>query len=291
MRPLWLLGAYHKTGCILAIKLLNLLSGGYVRVQGSLPAPLPSLDARPFRHYWFSPNASSLATLPDDVDYRFVHFARDPAELAVSAYRYHGAAAAGERWLDVRADARRAPPRDAFELAHVRNVPGRLAAAGEHRLAAAVASELRAGATWRRVLAARDPAAGATLEAFRAAGEIDKMVVNAGLLAADPRALTVRMAEFHSNFAAAAACVVAFLAPVRPGFDAEAHAKRAAGLDPTAPTLSKRDAAHVTRGRHNDTALVAALRRLPHIARATAALDAATAAATARCPLASYSSR
>ena len=287
MRPLWLLGAYHKTGCILAIKLLNLLSGGYVRVQGSLPAPLPSLDARPFRHYWFSPNASSLANLPDDVDYRLVHFARDPAELAVSAYRYHGAAAAGERWLDVRADARRAPPRDAFELAHVRNVPGRLAAAGEHRLAAAVASELRSGATWRRVLAARDPAAGATLEAFRAAGEIDKMVVNAGLLAADPRALTVRMAEFHRNFAAAAACVVAFLAPVRPGFDAEAHAKRAANLDPTAPTLSKRDAAHVTRGRHNDTALVAALRRLPHIARATAALDAAAAAATARCPLAS----
>ena len=142
-------------------------------------------------------------------------------------------------------------------------------------------------AAWRRVLAARDPAAGATLEAFRAAGEIDKMVVNAGLLAADPRALTVRMSGFHRNFAAAAACVVAFLAPVRPGFDAEAHAKRAANLDPTAPTLSKRDAAHVTRGRHNDTALVAALRRLPHIARATAALDAATAAATARCPLVS----
>ncbi|KAH8082901.1 hypothetical protein JL720_8409 [Aureococcus anophagefferens] len=227
MRPLWLLGAYHKTGCILAIKLLNLLSGGYVRVQGPLPAPLPSLDARPFRHYWFSPNASSLATLPDDVDYRFVHFARDPAELAVSAYRYHGAAAAGERWLDVRADARRAPPRDAFELAHVRDVPGRLAAAGStgSRRPSRPSS---GGATWRRVLAARDPAAGATLEAFRAAGEIDKMVVNAGLLAADPRALTVRMSGFHRNFAAAAACVVAFLAPVRPGFDAEAHAKRAA---------------------------------------------------------------
>ena len=81
MRGAWFLGAYHKTGCVLAIKLLGLLSRRpYVRLQGALPTPLPSLDSQPFDHYWFSPNASSLGSLPGDVDYRFAHFARDPAE-------------------------------------------------------------------------------------------------------------------------------------------------------------------------------------------------------------------
>ena len=65
MRPLWLLGAYHKTGCILAIKLLNLLSGGYVRVQGSLPAPPQQRQHDPPKHPPMidsPPDSSSLAT-------------------------------------------------------------------------------------------------------------------------------------------------------------------------------------------------------------------------------------
>ena len=87
-RHAWFLGAYHKTGCMFVIKLLSLLSPGvrYERLEGAF-STLPRLDAAPFAHYWFAPNASALAHVPADVDWRFGHFARDPLELAASAYR------------------------------------------------------------------------------------------------------------------------------------------------------------------------------------------------------------
>lgn len=149
----WFFGAYHKTGCVLILKLLGSLSPfGYVRLQGRFESPPRSLASRPFEHYWFSPDATALEVLPKSLDYRFAHFARDPAELIVSAYRYHLVAKAGERWLDMPSGQVDAPARDEFELEHVRSVPRYLRLSGDPTLAATVESELERGHTWRVVL-------------------------------------------------------------------------------------------------------------------------------------------
>lgn len=69
----------------------------------------------------------------------------------------------------------------------------------------------------------------------------------------------------------------------RTGFDASAAAKAVAALDPARAPRTADDARHVTRGKHNNTAVLAAIRRLPFVRAASSSLAEAVAGASFPC--------
>lgn len=197
---------------------------------------------------------------------------------------YHAVATHGERWLDMRADRRRTPRRDALELARVRDVPARLRAlSGAGADAAAVEAELAKGDGWRAILARRTPERAAVLEAHRSSDVFAAMVANARLVRADPRTLTVTMGAIQRDFGRTLACVVDHLAAARPNMDLASARAAAAALDPATAVLSTRDARHVTHLKHDDAPLLAAVRDLDFVALAARDLAAAAASAVTRC--------
>merc|ERR1712194_305769 len=167
----------------------------------------------PFANYYFDPSIQIIRALPN---YRFVHMVRNPANIIVSAYRYHSRphVSSFERWIAL-------PIRDKtnwefnFKSLHPESLLSMQSMDAPHaqhralldRFSQAIASGMSLQAYYRDA----PQEEGILVEAYRSWDEMKLMVDNYLQTREDPNTLHVHMEATVANFDASMRCVFNFL--------------------------------------------------------------------------------
>jgi len=263
----WVWGTYHKTGCELARALLERM-GGVMPHYHNFEKPV-DFSNLPFRNWYYQPDMQVLHSLSN---YRFVHFVRDPADLIVSAYRFHMLAA--EEFLQKPMKTKWAW-RDQFygylpelkssveegEYIFRHNVPE------EHQpLLRRLFYLVNQGKSLPEYYNSSSETDGVLVEAYRSWWQIDMMVDNYKATRMDEHALQVRMESVKSNFQDNMKCVLEFLSDAR-AFDTDFAMKRIDLLDTSkygTAAAAEGDATHIAKNIDNEE-LFEVLKAVPFV--------------------------
>jgi len=204
----WVYGTYHKTGC-------ELVRGMGEKLLGEMPeykffSKQSDFSYLPFENWYYQPDMTVLHSLPD---YRFVHMIRDPADLIVSAYRFHILALEeflqnpmnSERfWIDQFYGYLPELMKSEYALRH--NVPE------EHQtLLRRFFDAVDAGKSLPEFYQLESEQDGVLIEAYRSWWQIDMMADNYEATSKDKRALQVRMEYIKDDFEVHMQCIFDFL--------------------------------------------------------------------------------
>merc|ERR1719469_1784040 len=101
-QTIFIFGAYHKTGCELAVSIMANLRHDHNTDDINLVGDAIDQEhnkiflAGKWDNFYYEPRLGILNLLPD---FRLVHMVRDPVEIIVSAYRFHAQCPPGEPFL------------------------------------------------------------------------------------------------------------------------------------------------------------------------------------------------
>jgi len=204
----WIYGTYHKTGC-------ELIRGMCERLTGSMPEwrgfdGEADFSHDPFTNWYYQPNITMIHGLPD---YRFVHMIRDPADLIVSAYRFHTQPI--EEFLQNPMNDMRfftdqfygyLPELMQSEYALRHNVPE-----AHQPLLHRFFEAVDAGKSLPEFYEVESEEDGVVIEAYRSWWQVDTMAENYEATCNDKNTLQVRMENIKDEFEVHMSCIFDFL--------------------------------------------------------------------------------
>mmetsp|Transcript_18183 Transcript_18183/g.42294 ORF Transcript_18183/g.42294 Transcript_18183/m.42294 type:complete len:426 (+) Transcript_18183:97-1374(+) len=253
--PVTIFSSYHKTGTVLIMKLIWGMSAGKQRYREAGKAlcdgSVPIFSTEPWSNAYSHPYMPIIHVLPK---YRFIHFIRDPIHLVVSAYRYHQMGT--EQWLYFKRINQASSGQAATSLHLLQEmVQKHGVSSAQKRALAHFRLAARRGLTIFDYYEAAPEEEGAIIQAYHSWPEILLITQNYEASRNDPNALQITTESTQTDFMKSMTCMLSFLSESQHINWEEAMRV----IQPLDPASHPEGMSHVTKGKYDNTNIMAVL--------------------------------
>lgn len=262
-QTVFIFGAYHKTGCELAVNVMARLRHDHntddINLVGDALEQEHTKVFLPGKwdNFYYEPRLGILNLLPD---FRLVHMVRDPVEIVVSAYRFHAQCPPGEPWL-------LEPMATMYDLEHMKLKLLQWNRNLLKKVKRAVNKNVSLCELYQQDDISEQE--GVVIESFRSQRELELIAGNYAKTARNPRVLQVPMESILADFSGTMDCIFSFLGEFR-AVDKSDSLDKIKQLDISkAPEI---DPTHVTHGKYDNAEIVKTVSAMPHVVASREAL-------------------